>query len=113
MHEAVDALAPTDNRNLLLPHLITNIALARVPGAGAKRLLNRIGSYRGSGWRDVRFEVLIADKGDEIFVRCNVGKSLCAKRKGLRQTLLTGRGPKRPRVAAASLYLNVGGLGHQ
>jgi hypothetical protein len=35
MHEAVDALALTDNRNLLLPHLITNIALARVPGAGA------------------------------------------------------------------------------
>src|SRR5215472_9358246 len=35
MYEAVDALALTDNRNLLLPHLITNIALARVPGAGA------------------------------------------------------------------------------
>src|SRR5215510_9872945 len=35
MHEAVDAPALTDNRNLLLPHLITNIALARVPGAGA------------------------------------------------------------------------------
>ena len=30
MHEAIDALALTDNRNLLLPHLITNIALARV-----------------------------------------------------------------------------------
>jgi hypothetical protein len=29
MHEAVDALALTDNRNLLLPHLIANIALAR------------------------------------------------------------------------------------
>ena len=35
MHEAVHALALTDNPNLLLPHLITNIALARVPGAGA------------------------------------------------------------------------------
>src|SRR5215813_12374226 len=35
MHEAVDALALTDNRKLLLPYLITNIALARVPGAGA------------------------------------------------------------------------------
>src|SRR5215831_4854745 len=35
MHEAVDALALANNRNLLLPHLITNIALARVPGAGA------------------------------------------------------------------------------
>src|SRR5437868_11963981 len=35
MHETVYALALTDNRNLLLPHLITHIALARVPGAGA------------------------------------------------------------------------------
>ena len=35
VHEAVDALTLTDNRNLLLPHLITNIALTRVPGAGA------------------------------------------------------------------------------
>src|SRR5262245_11163661 len=35
MHKAVDALALTDNRNLLLPHLIINIALARVPRAGA------------------------------------------------------------------------------
>ena len=35
MHEAVDTLALTDNRNLLLPHLITNIAVAPVPGAGA------------------------------------------------------------------------------
>src|SRR5262252_4765981 len=35
MDEAIDARAPTDNRNLLLPHLITDIALARVPGAGA------------------------------------------------------------------------------
>jgi hypothetical protein len=35
MHEAVDALALTNNRNLLLPYLITHIALARVPGAGA------------------------------------------------------------------------------
>src|SRR5262244_1319328 len=35
MHEAVDALALTDNRKLQLPHLITHIALARVPGAGA------------------------------------------------------------------------------
>src|SRR5215470_6255695 len=35
MHEAVYALALTNNRNLLLPYLNTNIALARVPGAGA------------------------------------------------------------------------------
>src|SRR5262249_12333863 len=35
MHEAVHALALTNNRNLLLPYLITDIALARVPGAGA------------------------------------------------------------------------------
>jgi hypothetical protein len=35
MHEAVDALALTDNRNLLLPYLITNIAVARVLGARA------------------------------------------------------------------------------
>src|SRR5262249_49139718 len=35
MHEAVDALALTNDRNLLLPYLITHIALARVPGAGA------------------------------------------------------------------------------
>jgi hypothetical protein len=35
MHEAVDALALTDNRNLLSAHLITNIALARVPGTEA------------------------------------------------------------------------------
>src|ERR1700722_7284387 len=35
MHEAVDALTPTDNRNPLAPHLIAHVALARVPGAGA------------------------------------------------------------------------------
>jgi hypothetical protein len=35
MHEAVDALALTNDRNLLLPYLITHIALARVPGAEA------------------------------------------------------------------------------
>jgi hypothetical protein len=34
MHEAEDALAFIDNRNLLLPNLITNIALAGIPGAG-------------------------------------------------------------------------------
>jgi hypothetical protein len=34
MHEAEDALAFTDNRNLLLPNLITNIALADIPSAG-------------------------------------------------------------------------------
>lgn len=34
LHEAEDALAFTDNRNLLLPNLITNIALAGIPGAG-------------------------------------------------------------------------------
>jgi hypothetical protein len=34
MHEAEDALPLTDNRNLLLPNLITNIALARIPAAG-------------------------------------------------------------------------------
>jgi hypothetical protein len=35
VREAVDALTLTDNRNLLLPHLITHVDLARVPGAGA------------------------------------------------------------------------------
>jgi hypothetical protein len=35
MHEAVDAVALTNNRNLLLPYLITNIAIARLPGTGA------------------------------------------------------------------------------
>src|SRR6516225_10097261 len=35
VHEAVDALALTDNRNLLLPRLIADIALARVPGTGS------------------------------------------------------------------------------
>ena len=35
MHEAGDPLTLTDDRNLLLPKLITNIALARVPGARA------------------------------------------------------------------------------
>jgi hypothetical protein len=35
VHEAVDTLALTNERNLLLPYLITHIALARVPGAGA------------------------------------------------------------------------------
>ena len=34
MHEAEDALAFIDNRNLLLPNLITNIALAGILGAG-------------------------------------------------------------------------------
>ena len=34
MHEAEDALAFTDNRDLLLPKLITNIALAGISGAG-------------------------------------------------------------------------------
>jgi len=35
MHEAVNAVALTDNRNLPLPDLVAHIALARVPGAGA------------------------------------------------------------------------------
>ena len=35
MHEARDALSLTDDRNLPLPNLITNIAVARVPGARA------------------------------------------------------------------------------
>src|SRR5262249_58197805 len=35
VHEAVDALPLTNDRNLLLPYLVSHIALARVPGAGA------------------------------------------------------------------------------
>src|SRR5262249_42182241 len=35
VHEAVDALSLTNDRNLLRPYLVTHIALARVPGAGA------------------------------------------------------------------------------
>src|SRR5262245_13344274 len=35
VHEAVDALPLTNDRNLLLPYLVTHIVLARVPGAGA------------------------------------------------------------------------------
>src|SRR5262249_8554279 len=34
MDEAVDAPALTDDRNLLLPYLVTDITLGRVPGAG-------------------------------------------------------------------------------
>jgi len=35
MHEAIDALALTDNRDLPFSHLIANIAVAPLPGAGA------------------------------------------------------------------------------
>jgi hypothetical protein len=57
VHEAVDALTLTDNRNLLLPHLITHVDLAlRASGPDAVYYATRLrGASNEKAGRELEF----------------------------------------------------------